>query len=270
MRTIDVDTQKELVKDILRYVHDICNKNGIRYFAAYGTALGAVRHHGFIPWDDDGDIEVPFPDYEKLREIINHDDSPYRFMSFGDEGYYYSYGKIVDTRTRCSSNKRSRQISGLGVSIDVFPLLGLKKETLKKEFTELQILKRIGSNYGNDSVKKRKNILMYLSDELQLIRCRKSGIEPWGRKLQDLVRNKPFDKGEVIFSYGGLYKERQLFDPKIYDGYQLMDFEDFKVRVPKDWDGYLTGMYGDWRKPPEEKNRVYSHDFNVYWNDEQE
>ncbi len=266
MKELSIEERKQVVKEILKYVHEVCEENDIRYFAGYGTALGAVRHHGFIPWDDDADIEVPWPDYRKLMKVINEKkDSHYRFMSFGENDYYYSYGKIVDTRTVCHAGARERQIEDIGVDIDVFPLVGIRKEELKSVYDRLQSLKKAGSNYANNRVKLRKNLLLYVQEKVMMKEIERKGINAWGQELEQLLDNYPFDGGDIIFSYGGIYKQRQLFDRSIYAGYELVDFEDFQVRVPVEWDSYLTGMYGDWRQPPKEEDRKPGHQSRKYW-----
>ena len=270
MKELDVAAQKKIVLDILKYVHEICEKNNIRYFAGYGTALGAVRHQGFIPWDDDGDIEVPWPDYLKLMEIINSDESHYRFLSFGQKGYYYCYGKIIDTRTVVSASARKVQIEGLGVDVDVFPLVGFDRKEEQQAFRKLQAMKMIGVNYANDAVRLRKNFLIYPVEKGLQLYYKKKGIEAWGRKLENMLNRYPFDRGEVVFSYGGLYKKRQLFDRHVYDSYELMNFEDGKLRVCADWDGYLTHMYGDWRQLPDEDKRKAEHVSRAFWREDTE
>lgn len=83
--------------DMLLYVDAICREYNLKYWLAYGTLLGAVRHHGFIPWDDDLDISMDYTDYVKLRRILKNNSEKYVFQDHSTDPYYYNvYGKVRD------------------------------------------------------------------------------------------------------------------------------------------------------------------------------
>ena len=100
MRKIDINELKRIEINILDYVADFCNKNGITYYLDGGTLLGAIRHKGFIPWDDDIDIAMPRKDYDRFVHMCL-DDSRYKILSYEtDEKYIYSFAKVVDSYTK--------------------------------------------------------------------------------------------------------------------------------------------------------------------------
>lgn len=96
---------KEIQLGILRKVDELCKAHHLKYFMSDGTLLGAVRHKGYIPWDDDLDIWMPRKDYEKLEQIMNQEDSCYKVVNHKNtKGYIYAFGKAVDTRTILKEN----------------------------------------------------------------------------------------------------------------------------------------------------------------------
>lgn len=114
--------------EMLVYLDAICQKHKIPYCLFYGTALGAVRHAGFIPWDDDVDVAILYEDCEKLASAINDDESPYRVLScFDDTSYRYPYPKMVDTRT-VILEPANKPVPELGVFIDLFPIFLLDSD----------------------------------------------------------------------------------------------------------------------------------------------
>ena len=125
------DVQKKLL-EMMKWFHSYCEKNEIKYYMIGGTMLGAVRHQGFIPWDDDVDIGVPRNDYNKLLTIskgLKPENSRYIIESYQDmnDDYEYPFAKVYDTSTTLIENKRKQ--TKRGIYIDVFPLDGIEGST---------------------------------------------------------------------------------------------------------------------------------------------
>ena len=125
MKKIDIVEAKKMMLDILKTVAKFCDENNLRYFIFYGTYLGALRHKGYIPWDDDIDIAMPRPDYEKFMEIF-HAENLAVWTWRKDNKYLLPFAKVYDTRTEVHENADFGET--FGVNIDIFPLDGLPKK----------------------------------------------------------------------------------------------------------------------------------------------
>ena len=122
MRRITDEEYKQIVLDILLRIDHLCKHNNLRYMISYGTLLGAVRHQGFIPWDDDIDIVMPRKDYDLLCKVVNKSDCNLRFLCpETSEDTIYPYGKICDIRTKLKESNFI-EVEGYGAYVDVFPL----------------------------------------------------------------------------------------------------------------------------------------------------
>ncbi len=118
---------------MLQEIDKICRHYHIRYYLAGGTLLGAVRHQGFIPWDDDIDIAMPREDYEQFIKIMSHKKHPiYKLLAIEcTKGYPYTFAKVVDTRTRLVE-EIGKDLHQMGVFIDIFPIDGMGNQKRKQ------------------------------------------------------------------------------------------------------------------------------------------
>ena len=135
MKQINIEEIRKLQISILLYVHEFCKKNNIRYSLSGGTLLGAVRHKGYIPWDDDIDIMMPRPDYERFVNEFNENrkDVEYKVIcSYNDSQFFQPFAKVVNTKTFLKETYK-RPVAQMGVYIDVFPIDGLPNDEQKRE-----------------------------------------------------------------------------------------------------------------------------------------
>lgn len=122
MKKLTLDEVKKIQLEILAYIDSFCKKNNISYFINYGTLLGAVRHKGFIPWDDDIDISMDRKYYNMFIEKFNQDSSKYKILSLDtDKAYFNNFIKVVDTTTKIVDNRNYKTFS-CGVFVDIFPM----------------------------------------------------------------------------------------------------------------------------------------------------
>lgn len=247
---IDLETRKRLQLQILKSVHKICEQNQLYYFLGGGTLIGAIRHKGYIPWDDDIDIMMPRKDYEKLVRILNRKSKHLNMVTYKDGGYYYAFGRI-SIRNTCAKERNRYQIEKLGVYIDVFPYDGISSDIRKTEKTYaimgyLQKLRNglIELSKEGEKYYLWKKVLVYiLMNTMTLIAKRyKVGTT---EKVACVVAVKCGIK-EVV--------PADVFAKRI-----LVPFEDFYCYVPVGYDLYLRQLYGDYMAVPSEAMQKEHH-----------
>ena len=262
-KLIDLDTKKKILVDMLKDIVNFCEKNNINYFLSEGTMLGAVRHKGFIPWDDDIDLMFYKDDYKRLLNEYKSD--KYKLLSFENtDDYFYSFAKIVDTRTKLNEFS-VRNIKELGVYIDLFPLDYFTENKLKSKIKlfKLNMYNKICFYYrvNKDTLIKRhiynlKNKILF-----KLFHNNKKLNNKCLYKINNIGENK---KTNLIINIGGAYGKKGINECYI-DDYIYMDFEGIKCRIPKKYDIYLRDRYGNYMELPPEEKRISRHEDDSFW-----
>lgn len=265
MREIQFDEMKKIELNILIYFTEVCEENNLRYYLGGGTLLGAVRHKGFIPWDDDIDVMMPRPDFQKLLSLsINNEN--YNIIKPGTAGYYYNFAKLVDTRT-ILEEKGIKRIDGLGVYIDIFPLDGMPEtpDARKKRFKELNSIRKIINNTCLLKPKFHRNPFAYLN-ACRIYNSNKNiDLSSLQKKYLDSALKNSFDDSEFVFAAGGAYGARDIFPGKWFEKEIELQFENLSVKAFNGYDFYLTQLYGDYMTLPPEDKRVTPHHTIVYF-----
>lgn len=249
---------------MMEWFHRFCVDNYLTYYVLGGTMLGAARHSGFIPWDDDIDVGLPRKDYEKLLELMNTDSYlPYLLETPYSKApeYSYPYSKIYDTRTTLIENRRKKVIRG--VYIDVFPLdgLGNSEEECKKNYEPINkkynlLLSLVGGIRRGRSLYKNVAVIMARLIPPFIISDKKVMSD-----LDKLCASHEFEKCTWICNDLGAWRLKEAMPKSILGQPTLYPFEGIKVYGAENADAYLTHLYGDWRQlPPKEKRKTH-HDF---------
>ncbi len=266
MREIGLDDVKKIEIEILNTLVTICEENHLRYFLTAGTLLGAVRHEGFIPWDDDIDVGMPRRDYEKLKLILHNRilDEKYQLLSYENHGTKYNFMKMVDVRTVLYEKYMAE---ATGVWVDIFPIDGLpnsyfltRLKCIKLEFWR-RILNISIARSECGKTKYRKLVKGFLQPIVKLI-----SVNYMCRKINSVFAKYDFDSSNYVgeVSEGFSYKAR--IERKDYDEDVVM-FEGRRYIAPKGKDKLLTQIYGDYMTLPPEDKRI-QHEFKAYWKDE--
>ena len=260
MKEIQREELKEIMLAILKDVAAFCEENNLRYFLGYGTALGAVRHHGFIPWDDDVDIIMPRPDYEKFISSYNKDNRIYKVYSFpNDDNFLLPFAKVADERTDLMEFMYENE--GVGVYIDIFPLDGMKDWNQVRKVKWLNRFLNTKKAVLGQNRTIGKNIVIAIGKMVLVPFSTKSIV----KKIISISKELPFDGSPVINMICSTSSERENFECHVFSDYVYMPFEDTKLRVPIDYKQYLKQCYGDFMQLPPEKERNTTHSFKAWW-----
>lgn len=251
--------------EILRAFISVCEKLGLRYYLVCGSALGAVKYGGFIPWDDDIDVALTREDYrvfiEKAQELLP---SYYFLQTYRtDPGYPRFYAKLRDSRTTYIEKSMVERRMNHGVYIDVFPLDGYPDSS--KEAKKLERLKRrykLRLDCANAFPEKQKiTTRLFFTAERLLGFHRRTQIT--AKKLDDLLSAYPTDSSALWCNHGNWQGVREYAPREQYGEGREAQFEDMTVTVPEDHDAYLTQKYGDWRADLPEDEKVGHHYYTV-------
>lgn len=246
--------------EMFKWLTDFLHKNNLRYYMIDGTFLGAARHEGFIPWDDDIDIGMPRNDYEKLIELLKNPIEHYVVeTNRGDApDYLYGIAKFYDMNT--SMTEISRTGIKRGVYIDIFPLDGIGNtpeesyENYKKIDRTNMLLAMTVSAYRRER-KWWKNCAVFIGRMLPISPKKLSG------KLDRLCSERSFEDCAFVGSLMSTYRSREILPKELYGKPTLYNFEGISVYGPEKANEYLTTIYGDWKKLPPEDKRHSAHDF---------
>lgn len=266
MKELSLQELKDVELDILKMFDLFCRENNIRYFLAYGTLLGAIRYKKFIPWDDDVDLLVPREDYDKLLTLFPDTEKYHLFAFEKDQKYPFPFAKLCDMTTRKEETVYTEQDITLGVEIDIFPLDAwdndfeeAKKEArrIKRKMMWLGITKLSKPITDNPLKRFLWSIIMFFTKIL--------GSKYFVRQIIK-ESNKPEQKGSVYLGakVWSIYGERGIIPAKVFEEAVDIEFEGEMFRAPKDYDTYLTCLYGDYLpEPPKEKQKTH-HSFKAY------
>ena len=238
----------------------VCKKYNLTYYLSYGSLLGAIRHKGFIPWDDDMDVLMPRKDYDKLLELGHEFQYPYFLQTpFSDPGYFFSYAKLRNTNTTCITTQFRYQKINWGQNFDIFPLDNVIIEGGREFYEKIAALGKDLSNYMRSSNPTPPN-------EVERMRIQSySGRDPMEvyeeiQKLGRSFNNEETDFIAVTTAY--LYGfDRAIFKKEDYSETKEVPFEGITAKVPVGYDRILKVVYGDYMKfPPVEKRGVWHGD----------
>lgn len=251
------ETQNQLLK-ILIYSDSIFKKYNLKYSLAYGSLIGAARHKGFIPWDDDLDIVMPVQDYLKMLDlnVLKDSDNRYTMLYPGNvkKRYNYPFAKIEDSKTKCVFKKSNDKG---GVFLDIFPITPVPMKNTWEYLRKLNRLHdRLSFTYSR-SENPLKNVVHCLSSPFY--KYYRDELEKLSLKYSNL-NNYEY----LVDSMWGTKKEERLIPKDWFNNYAQLEFEGHKFNVISNYDKWLKLVYGDWRSFPPKEQRVAHHDFDLY------
>lgn len=270
MKKINSEEYKKIVCDLLKYVDDFCLENNIKYFVSYGTLLGAIRHKGFIPWDDDIDICMPYEDYERFLTLFPNNDKAYILSPKHQEFYYNNFSRVCDAHTILKL-KGIPKIKKLGAFIDVFPLYNVPDDIneRKKLFSDISrgiwlIKMSLPISYllCDSSTARKIFRLEHLKSRIFLRYFKRTmNLKDEQNKILTRFQGADTHLVNVLFDEPS---ERDTLLKKDVEEITRMKFENIEVNVPQNYDVLLKGWYGEYLSLPEESERISHHHFIPY------
>lgn len=251
MKELTLDERKKIMVEILEDIHNFCLSNNIRYTLYCGTLLGAVRHGGFIPWDDDLDIAMLREDFEKF--LASYQNPKYKILYAPDgknEFPAFGFAKVCDTST-VVDNGWMKPVHG--IYVDIFPLDAVPEEKDERERYMRSLMR-----FNNRMYHCWKN------DLWSKIKCGFHPMEWWWKKYEATVKANRYADSTLVAHIMGCHNFHEIFPKSQYENPEEIRFEGKMFYGPKDADKALTMMYGeDYMTPPPPEKRI-THNEKVY------
>ncbi|BDA63674.1 LicD family protein [Actinomyces capricornis] len=272
MGSLSLEEIKKVELDCLRELDRLCAEHGLTYVLAYGTLIGALRHEGFIPWDDDIDVHMPRADYERLYRLYQDGalDPRFTIASYRDRSSIYPFFKLVDTRTRAEETFIDER-NALGLWVDIFPLERVdltdpRLQRIKKRASRLVWWRHLAATDPRYATSTAARLVK------RLIHPFTRRIDPYdvARKADALARSAGAGAGArqedlryVLLTDDSM--DRNILAPDDLLPARRATFEGQSFAVPARAEEVLTSYYGDWRRVPPPEERPPSHLRSVTW-----
>jgi lipopolysaccharide cholinephosphotransferase len=244
-----------LIQDVeleaLKEIQAICAKNGIKFYMRGGSVMGAIKYKGFIPWDDDMDIAIPRPDFEKFVSVFSQDWSDKFWMASyrnGDQIHAYFPRILIKEKFRKSVNLPSNNHLGFSI-IDVLPLDGVPSSAFGRKLFKYHVAayRALGAVWTLDvkdtimihKAKRQRAIKLLASTGIKHLYSQNAVY----RKLEHIYSKRPYTAAWSGTITGSLF-DKEMFPTRVWGAGKLVPFEDITVRVPSEFDMYLKQLYG--------------------------
>jgi len=253
-----------LALESLVWIDRFCKEHGITYFLIGGTLLGAVRHGGFIPWDDDVDIGMPRRDYKRFMELVKKVKlPPHKYLQHYSMGNYPShYLRVVDDRITIITDSLSGTSFTTGICVDVFPFDGIPSNWFLQKLHYWRIrlyIQIVNAHYRSDEDFKKIRagdpalpVKLFLRKVIK--KFPKKIVKLIHTRLESILARYDYNKCEFVCNFVGRWRTREIVSREYLGEGRLMNFENHQfVGVARPHE-YLQRIYGNYMElPPEEK-----------------
>ena len=252
------------ILDIIKLFVEICDKHHLRYFMVGGTMLGAARHKGFIPWDDDVDMGMPRKDYEKFIKIVREElPEGYDFLNYKtDKEYKRYFSRIVNKNVKIYNTSNSVEIIE-NAWLDIFPYDGMPKNRIMQKvhfwyMTGWRLLYHMSCfeelvNLNRPGRPKYQQLIIKFIEKTKI--GHNLNTKKLMKRIEKGLKKYTYDDSDTVVSFFGAYMTKEIIDKSIIGNLQYYDFEDTKFLGAEKYDEFLTHYYGDWKKPPKDEHK---------------
>ena len=260
----NIELLHEADLEIVRKVVGLCDKHQLMYYMLGGSMLGAIRHKGFIPWDDDIDLGMPRKDYEKFLELAPKELGELKIVNYKtDSTYHYYITRVLDTNSKVVETRFESEGRYTNLSIDIFPLDGTPNNSILRKWYCLKLMAHramASLHYKDVIVTKNRNwkegFLLWI-----MLKLPTKKMFNHYNQLQNcdrLLKKYKMEHSQYTGNMMGAYKTRELIPTDWYGESSFYEFEGLKLRGIKEYDKYLTQLYGDYMQlPPEDKRKIH-------------
>lgn len=256
MTQLDTAGLHEVLLGILKDIDAFCLANGIRYTISGGTLLGAVRHKGFIPWDEDADLAMPRPDFERFKQTYGNG----RYSIVPADIHYSMHLKVQDSTTLIDEGCVKGRY---GVFVDVFPLDGMPGTE-----AECNVFMK-KANKARRRLMLSQRPMLHLRDRqhdplFAKLEAKMHSPRWWMKKCESFSRSYPYDTSVRVGAVCGVYGKKESFPREVYEQVERIEFEDTTLNAIVHRDAFLTRFYGDYMTPPPARKRGGTHDIKAW------
>lgn len=261
--------------EVMQKLAQLCEEQGWKCFLTYGSMLGAVRHKGIIPWDDDIDLMMPRPDYEKLRAYFRDNETalyPLKLFDYASvPGYPHMIARISDQRYHLVFENEKDY--GIGIFVDIYPLDGVGND-YEKALKLVHKNKRTASlcfltgrkSFGVDNTGSKLKLALKLPAYYW---AKLLGNQHYIHKLETAARTYDYNQSTYVacaaWPVGKKYgRERDVFKKELFSELIDVPFEDTTAKIPAAYDEFLQVTYGDYMQPPSEAGKKTNHTYKAY------
>lgn len=248
---------------VLKKIKEICEKENIQYFLIYGTLIGALRHKGFIPWDDDIDIAMPRKDYERFVNLYIEKPemfAPFELLDYRtNKKYIYPIARLSDPSYRIDYDNAKEY--GLGLFVDIYPLDG-KNVNDKRHLKKVSHLNSMIYVAGQKKMKKARNFLRNIPKFIIYVYTRFRSLIKLLKKNDRICQKYSYEDSEQISAM--TIESLITMEKKDFEKTVQLEFEGELFSCPSGYDHNLKSIYGDYMQLPPEEDRIGHHYYKVF------
>lgn len=271
MKELSQQETRHYQLELLDAFVEICNTYCLYYTLGGGTLLGAIRHQGFIPWDDDIDVLMPRSDYERLIQLDMHNTIFFEknivLLNWKKGNYEYPFVKIVNTNTTIDE-KYMQNTSEVHLWIDIFPIDGISSQKYRQHrvFKEILLIRKIfllrNARLGEGKTKLKRVMKYFFKPILGIISSKLLCAQ-----MEKISTKYSYDKENTVAGILWGYGVQECIEKDQFEKCTLVTFENKMYNAPSNYDDYLTGLYGNYMELPPVEKRI-NHGYKVYVKDE--